>query len=871
MPSPADTTRLAWFEAPDRTARATHVRTLVDLAVSGTDWRSRGRATTHLIELTHLARHPTERRRLVQALGMLRSPSAVPALHAELHHADAGVREAALVAIGELAYHFGGALVARWMRARDLSQEPPGIVDAALLALARTGNAELETEAKRLWAAGLVSARALHLALADAASPAMLDLARQHVSTPDAAVAAALHLGSRRVPDLLHALRPLRRSTDLAHVHLAERILDTPLVPPQEELLAMVSRDWPLAPLGRAARRLRVHPVEELLEAVELLREDMEPRSDERRAFSRAVLLVGEPQLQASVLAWLEAASEPADLADALGYATQPTDALRRSIERAAGADHQKLAVAALRCRSNVFGDLSPDDLRRAAAGAPDTLAAEAIRGLMNLYRDRKGADRRTMMMGKARRAAETMLRAAIREGEPRTRSIATYTVGNMGMTALQDDLLRLREDPDVWVRQAAAASLHVLPPTVSADDLLAWAREEPAPDVRFRLGLCLLEALEAGQPVDGEALGAWCQGGLSDRADLGVLAVRLRGYAADDGAAPALCVAATSEHLAQAGAALSALRILACPSTLPTLASALGAPDPARRQRAAEALAAFPSPQAGQLLVRTAMDDPDEDVRRAALAALAGRPASDAQMARLTPSGPDDPLLFELLQARAAAGAGIQAAEDVDAALSAAVPGFQPARLQRRCPGALQALRSAEFLSSGVSLPEGLDAAPPALFWVKGLELWLDVELRGVQHTLRGDAPRDALAGARWKWSTLRSRTPGWPHGDRDDGWDRLLGTLLNSLERRHASVLSLTCVAGMLTVAGPLAATLGLPTGLVRGEDAELGALAADLVALAMDRNRLTHRAAGSAEEADEVRARALRVATRVVAVFG
>lgn len=807
----------------------------------------------------------------MQALGRLRSASAVPALHAELQHTDAGVREAALVAIGETAYHFGGALVARWMQARDLSEEPPGIVDAALMALARTGNAALDREAERLWAAGLVSARALHLALADAASPAMLDLARLHVSTPEAAVAAALHLGARRVPDLLHALRPLRRSTDLAQVHLAERILDAPPVPPQEELLAMVSRDWPLAPLARAARRLRVHPVEELLEAVELLRDDMAPGSWERRRFARAVLLVGEPRLQADVLDWLEGSDEADDLNHALGYASQPTEALAARLHRAMRRGHTGLSVTALRCRANVLGDLTPDALAAVARGAPDALAAEAVRGLMNLYRDHKGPDRRTRMMGKARRAAEAFLRWAIREGGPRTRTMATYTVGNMGMTALQDELLRLRDDSDIRVRQAAAASLHVLPPTVDTAALLAWATEEPEPDVRFRLGLCILEALEDGEVVDGEALGNWCRTGLRDRADLEVLSVRLRGFAADDAAAQDLCAAAASAHLSQAGAALSALGVLGCPTTLPTLVSSLGVPDPARRQRAAEALAAFPAPAAGAALVQTAMDDPEPDVRRAALAALARRPASDAEMARLRPSGPDDPLLFELLQARAAAGQGALAAGDVDAALAAAIPGFVPARLQRRCPGALQALRSAQFLSSGVSLPEGLDAAPPALFWVKGLELWLDVELRGVQHTLRGDEARELLGGARWRWTTLRAGTPGWPVGEAGDGWDRLLGTLLGGLERRHASVLSLTCVAGMLVAAGPLAHSLGLPPGLVRGEPAELGALASDLVALASDRNRLTHRVAGSAAEADAVRERALRVAGRVVGVFG
>jgi len=871
MPARPDALRLAWFQAPDRTTQAAQVRALVTLATGAPDRTERLRATTHLIELTHLAAHPSDRRRLVEALGQVRSASAVPALHAELHHPDPGVRESALVAIGETAYHFGGAMVARWMAARDLSLEPPGIVDAALVALARTGNAGLESEAARLWGAGLVSARALHLALADAASPAMLDLARAHVSTPEAAVAAALHLGSRQVPDLLDALRPLRRSTDLAHVHLAERLIDAPHQTAESDLLELVSREWPLAPLGRAARRLRVHPATALLAAARALQDELPPGSPDRPRFIEAVLLIGDPDLQACILDWLEETGEPRELARALGTASRPTAALRSTLDRAMVAADPWLATAALRCRSNVFADLTPDDLDRVARSGPEALATEAVRAVMNLHRDRKGADRRTTLMGRARRATETMLRNAIREGAPRTRSMATYAVGNMGMVGLQEELLRLGEDADTWVRQAAAASLHVLPATVPADTLLGWARREPSADVRFRLGLCLLEALEAGSPVDGEALGSWCREGLQDRADLAVLAVRLRGHAADDGAAAALEGAAGSPHLPEAAAALTALGVLASADTLPALESALGAPDPARRIRAAEALAAFAMPRAGTLLVETAMDDADEDVRRAALASLARRPAGEADMARLAPTGPDDPLLFELLQARAAAEAGGHGVEDVDAALASAIPGLEPARLDRRCPGALRALRSAQFLSSGVSLPAGLDAAPPALFWVKGLELWLDVELRGVQHALRGDAPRQVLDGARWRWSPLRQHTPGWPQGAREDGWDRLLGTLLVSLEKRHAAVLSLTCVAGMLVVAGPLADTLGLPPGLVRGADAELGALAADLVALAAERNRLTHRESGSAAEVDAVRARALRASARVVAVFG
>jgi HEAT repeat protein len=718
----------------------------------------------HLIELVHLADHPAERAALVRSLGTLGAIFVVPALHAELHAPHAVVRRAAVEAIGALGYAFGGAAVARWLEARDLELEPPGMADAALLTLARTGHPDTAAWAERLWEEQRVEARTVHLALAEEVSPRLVELARHHVSSPDAGIAAALHLSALRTPELPRLLRPLLRSSDIEQVHVAERMLAAQHGTAEEDMLALLGRRWEDAPLRRAARRLRVHPVEELVEAFEVLRDDCAAGTWERRGLAKTLLLAGIPQLQRAVLGWLVEADEARDLAWGLRCVGVPHEGLDGLLGRLVHHADDDVAVQALRTRVNVYGRLTPDDLAALSSSPRPALRCEAVRSLMTLYRDRRRPDRRTGLSGKARRAAEAMLRSALREGDPPTRSLAAYTVGNLGTTALTDGLHRLRDDGEVGVRQGAAASLHALPSSVPADALLAWAQSEPDADVRFRLGLSLLRALDAGDQPDPAALQRLVDGGLSDRADLAVLALRLRGHLTDQDSHQQLISAASDGRLATAAAAITALGVQARSSALPALATAAQADDPVRRRRAAEALRGFPSDAAAEVLLALACDDPDLPVRRAALETLVARPCDAAQAARLRPTDPDDPLVFEVLQARAAAGAGGLDAAAVDSRLEAAMPGFRAERLARLAPDALQALRTAAFLDAGVSMPAGLDAAPPALFWVKGLELWLSAVMRPLQSALRRTEAREALDGAAYRWSALHAGVEGWP-----------------------------------------------------------------------------------------------------------
>ena len=148
-----------------------------------------------------------------------------------------------------------------------------------------------------------------------------------------------------------------------------------------------------------------------------------------------------------------------------------------------------------------------------------------------------------------------------------------------------------------------------------------------------------------------------------------------------------------------------------------------------------------------------------------------------------------------------------------VDARLEEIMPGFRAARLSRLAPDALQALRTAVFLDAGVAIPEGLDAAPPALFWVKGLELWLHGVLRPLQLGLRTEDAVAALDGVAWRWSALAPQAAGWPDDAPAQSWRGLLPALRPKLSDRRPTVLSLRAVAAALLCTGPLAAALGIP----------------------------------------------------------
>ena len=243
--------------------------------------------------------------------------------------------------------------------------------------------------------------------------------------------------------------------------------------------------------------------------------------------------------------------------------------------------------------------------------------------------------------------------------------------------------------------------------------------------------------------------------------------------------------------------------------------------------------------------------------VRRAALRNLADCPCSALEARQLTAQGPDDPWMYELLEARVAAAGGRLDVAALDAALEKRFVGLKAARLARQSQDALRALRTAHFLDSGVQLPEGLDAAPPVVFWAKGLELWMDVALRPAFLELRSPRGRTALENAKFIWSALEKDTPGWTigHGNR---WSTLLNVVQASAKDAR-KVWTLRALAGGLLCSGPLADRLKLSARLPHMPNETVGALAYDLVCLSDLRNRLTHNAAGRAQDAAQASKRA------------
>ncbi len=848
--------RSAWFTAPDLEAQFAAVQALQQQAGPGVEWAVRKCAMGHLIELIHISDHPALRARLIEALGVVQSLQVVPALHAELHHADPTVRRTAVQVLGELGSLFAGVVVARWMKARDRTLEPPGMMDAALHALALTGHPDTARWALELWNAGEVEAASVHLALAEVVSSEGQALAREHLEDPVAAIPAALHLSAVRHPDLRALLKPMVHSSDLHQIQVAEALSERRWETAQDDVMAYITSKIYGRDVGRRARRLRVHPPEELVTVFELFRDEHPIDSRARATFLSRMASIGVPALQAAMFDWMLTSGIPSDIVPVLRSACTRHPAMGTQLQQLTRHTDPEVVVHALRCRVNLLEDLRPDDLARWVHDPRPAVAQESVRSVVALFRDRKGTDRRTSLTGTARRAIEQMVRQALREGDTPTRVQAAFAVGNLGLTALSDSLLRLRTDAAAGVRQGAAASLHALPPARTLDALVAWMAEEPAPDVRMRLGLTLLTALQDGAAVP-DGLDGIATRARADREDLVLLGLHLCGFVRTPAAVDHLQSAARDPRLATASAALSALGATGAPGVIATLAQASALDDPIRQRRAVEALGAVGSPAAASVLVQIAIEALEPAVRRAALRCLAACPCTAMEARGLVPRGESDALMYELLEARVAAAGGRLDVAAVDAGLEERFEGLQTARLARQSQDALRALRTAHFLDSGVTLPEGLDAAPPVVFWAKGLELWMDVVMRPVIQELRSPRGRTALQGVAYIWSTLEGKTPGWTPGG-GSRWKNLIRVLQRSAADTR-KVWTLRALAGGVLCGGPLATQLGLPVRLSRAPSERLGELAHDLVCLSDLRNRLTHNHAGHAHDAVEARTRA------------
>ncbi len=194
---------------------------------------------------------------------------------------------------------------------------------------------------------------------------------------------------------------------------------------------------------------------------------------------------------------------------------------------------------------------------------------------------------------------------------------------------------------------------------------------------------------------------------------------------------------------------------------------------------------------------------------------------------------------------------------------------------MNRSCRDALQALRTAEFLHTAVELPAGLDAAPPVLLWVKGLEVWLNHVLRPQLTSMATPGLREALRQLGPRWPRMKSRlTPGWQDdllpGNRGDLWHALARDTARSAPHGFSRAqLGVRQLATILLACADPPVDCGLGRWRVAIPRDELVSLANGLAALANQRNPLTHRVAGQREVMEPVRDLALgcaRVAARL-----
>jgi HEAT repeat protein len=865
--------RTLWFEAPSSAAQQAALDTLAALGASE-DRDASFAAITALIELANVTLHPREKTPVLRALARCADrPFAVPVLLAQLGHPADSVVEAALDAVGHGGTPFGGSWVLRWLRGdrREPLSEP--VLAAALLALGRTGQPETADEVRRCWEQGLVCARAAHLALAEAVSPELWEAAELNLGDPAAARATAMHLAATRHPRLMALLEPLLSSRDGELAVLAHSLLAGLEVRLADHILSAMAEPHPVR-RRRLARGLRVWPEDEVLAA---WREAL--GIDDDTVLLSVALDAGIPALQDAALEHAEA-DGPMMLRHALRRAHTLTPLVRERLAGWMRHEHRSVAIDAMRVYLNLLGQEALRDLAWARSSSRVEHRLEWVRAWQNGWRALRDRGGRAPIEHLHRRALVNDLRGLIREDPaPRVRMLALYCAGNLGLGELGDELervVRSSDDPDE--RLAAATSLAAVPSAARLPMLIEELRQAEDPHLRYRLVRAALACVERDeQPRPELARVVVDQLAEADPETIPPMLALLGRCGCDQALSPLLAATRSPVHR-QVCVALTALGRLGSDRGLGPLLEAGQHPDAERRLRAVEALGHIPGAVAADRLAAVLQDGAEEsDIRVAALAGLESV-LGDLPEGALAPPDPSDPLaapILVLLRDASAEGGGL-GAEDLDRRLEDAVPGLCTRDLHRQCRDGLQALRTAEFLHSAVTLPAGLDAAPPVLSWVKGLEVWLNQVLRPQLSAMARPELRLALRELGHRWPGAKGRlAPTWQDdllpGNRGDLWHALardaVGSAPHGFSRAQLGVRPLATVL-LACAAPPLDCGLGRwQVGVPRDE---IVTLANGLVALANQRNPLTHRVAGQREVMGPVRTLALSCAG-VVAKLG
>ena len=864
------TPRTTWFQSPSSTAQQAALDTLASLGASS-DLGASFAAITTLIELANVTLHPREKIPVLRALARCADrPFAVPVLLAHLEHSDDGVVEAALDAVGHGGTPFGGSWVLRWLRGERRAPLTEPVLAAALLALGRTGHPETAAEVRRCWEQGLVGARAAHLALAEAVSPVLWEQAETHLADPPAAPAAAMHLAATRHPRLMALLEPLLSSRDGELAVLAHSLLAGLEVRLSDHILTATAEPHPVR-RRRLARGLRAWPEGEVLAAWQ----EALGLEDDTVLLSVA-MDAGISALQDAALAHAEAEG-PRMLRHALRRTHSATSLLRERLAGWMRHEHRGVATDAIRVHLNLLGQEALRELDWARSSSRDEHRLEWVRAWQNGWRALRDRGGRAPMEHALRRELVRDLRSVIRE-DPSTkvRRLALYTVGNLGLAELGDELERtLRGSKDPEERLAAVTSMAAIPSAARLAGLVEDLGTTEDPPLRYRLVRAALACAERDERPHPELARVVTKRLAEADPETVPPMLALLGRCGCEQALGPLLEATHSAVHRQVCVALTALGNLGSDRGLGALLEASQHPDAERRLRAVQALGHIPGEVSADRLAAVLQDGAEEpDIRGLALTGLETRLA-DLPEDSLAPPEPADPLaapILVLLRDASAVGAGLTAL-DLDHALEAAVPGLRTRELHRQCRDGLQALRTAEFLHSAVRLPPGLDAAPPVLSWVKGLEVWLNQLLRPQLSAMASPELRDALRELGHRWPRMkRQLASAWQDdllpGNRGDLWHALARDAAKSAPhgfgRAQLGVRPLATVL-LACVDPPL--DCGLPRWHSAVPRDEIVSLANGLVALANQRNPLTHRVAGQREVMAPVRSLALECARVVV----
>ena len=843
-------------------------------------------AVSALIELCHVNQVSVLRLPVIHALGLCSGQViAIPALHAELDSNASNVVTGALEALGNVGSAVAGPLILRWLARQKFDEMEGEMLYVAALALARTGHADAGTVAKRGWDAGILTEAQAHLVCAEAVSTEMLDQAPANLDSPDSVRAAALHLAVLRVENLDALLSPLLNGTDPELAIFAEQLVCGARLPPDEHVLQVLTRRLPTARAGRFARTLRAHPVSQVVDGFTTMAADLDPNGPDAETVVRAALSAGIRELQ-DLAVHLAACGSPRALTRALYRVHSPTAALRRWLDEWTQHADAGIVKAAIRARLTVFGRTELATLRWLAQSERVEQRLEWVRLQQTAFRDDVTEEGRTQLGHQQRtELARTLAHLIQHDPDASVRELSLYTAGNIGLTELADLVAREAAGQADWrIRRAAATALAEFPAAAQLVQLYDAAARETVEEVLFRLlrAILIVPPEDRPQPENLRQLllaklersGPRCR----------VLMIDLLGDCGHPADRELLERELASDVMVRAQAAATALGRLGDEASVPALARATRAPTENLPVLALLSLGRIGGFAAAECMIAIA-NDPDAPslTRDAAIFAMARVELTPAQAARLVPVDLDDVQTVALLELRLGAmertGTAQKAGADlIDRRLAEAVPGFDAARLMVRHSDAVRALRTAEyFYVPGAALPEGLDSAPPVIFWVKGLELWLDGLLRPLVREFLRPAGQRAVAEIAQRWAGLRPViTPNWRDDLLGDGGD-LFAKLGEDAAREVARGGGSNRVFGLRTLAFAILVMRvpGIPASWMGYRaaigDGEVEFLANRMVALACYRNRFAHRQSGFGGDNERVREVALAVAEGILRIGG